>query len=88
MKRLKNLLLRFKHLKIPDSIVVEKFQDVLERMIKVPKHYYEVSYKKPRLIITSTIPALKNEIFINKEQIIKEIQEEVGRKIPIQILFK
>jgi len=87
MKKLKDLLSKYKNLRPPPKTIKEESKKILEEILGISPSYYEVEYKKPDLVITCGSSVLKNEIFLKKSQIMEKLKERLG-SAPLKIWFK
>ncbi len=87
MKKLRDLLSKYKNLRPPAKTVAEESKKIIGEILNIPHSYYEVEYKKPDLVITCGSSVLKNEIFLKKDEIIKKLKERLG-SAPAKIWFK
>ncbi|MBU1091899.1 hypothetical protein KKA27_03510 [Patescibacteria group bacterium] len=91
MRRIKDIIFtKFKNIETPDSIIVEESKKAINETLNmdIPDHYYKIIFNKPYLIIKSPVSALKNEIFIKKEEIIERIKKKTNKNEFIKILFR
>lgn len=88
MKRITEFLNRFKNLKPPEKTIEEEAKKIIKEKIKISDNFYNIVFKKPNLTIISSDPALKNEIFIHKKNILNQLQNKFGPKTEIKIFFK
>lgn len=88
MKRLVEFLSRFKNLKPLEKNIEDEARKIIEEKIKTPEGSLGVDFKKPNLTISSQNPALKNEVFLYKEDIVSRIQEKFGAKTKVKVFFK
>lgn len=79
IKKINNYLKKFSLLTPPNNIIKNKVVEIIKEKIgvDVPKNKIEVKNKKI-YINTSTI--IKNEIFIQKNSILKELQINIKNK--------
>jgi len=88
MKRLRDLLFRFRNLRPPEKLVEEEFKSTIREMFGVPETLFNVVYKNSNFIVISDNSVLKSEIFTKKKEIIKRTENRLNRKIQANVLFK
>ena len=76
---------KFKKITLPDETVRKKTSDILYKIIniKVDISCISVENKTVRIKKNSFI---KSEIFLHKEQVLKQLKEELGEQAPENIL--
>jgi len=76
-----DFLIKFKNLTPPDQIVKNIFLNIIYKKldIKIPKK--NISLKNNTLYLKIN-PIIKNEIFLHKESILKELKKELKEKTP------
>ena len=88
MKKIIEFLDRFKNLNPSKELVEQKTKKIIKELLNIPDSYYRVLFIKPNLTIIASGSVLKNEIFIKKEEVLKRLKNEFGKKAPLEILFK
>ena len=83
--KVENFLERFsKFAKAED--IEKKTISVIKR--KFPKPDLGIKVKNGIIYVSNLNQAFKNEIFLRKEEILKELKDDLGRKAPREINFQ
>ncbi|MCR4330518.1 MAG: hypothetical protein NUV49_01395 [Patescibacteria group bacterium] len=84
MFNIENFLKRFTLLTPPDDAIRRGVQEVLEKEIGVFVEKKNISIHN-NIIYIKTKPLFKNEIFIKKQSILKELEKKFHQKTPRDI---
>jgi hypothetical protein len=88
VKKISEFLIKFKNLKPPGELVEKELKDIISDTINIPKDCFEVSFNKPNIVISSDISALKNEVYINKDKITKNLKDKLGEGCFKEVMYK
>ena len=80
-----DLLQKFKHITPPDITVRKSAVDIIKTTTNIELDKKDISIKNG-VVYIKTQPIYKNEIFINKQKIIKKLQERVGDNVFVKDL--
>lgn len=85
MQDIKDLLSSFKEVLLGEENRKEKIISIIESItkIKIKSTDFEI---KNSIIFLNIKPVFKNEIFLKKELILKEIKNSFSKRVPIDII--
>lgn len=87
MKLLKYYLEKIK-IKPSDVVIESQTTKLISGYFGVPESFFEIKCKKKEITICSRESIIKNELFLNKENILKKLNEVLGQKEERKIIFK
>ena len=79
---------RFKKLNPPGETIEKDLKSIISALLSVSEDSFNIRFKKPNIVISSNTSSLKNEIYMNKERIVRELNKKMGKKCFEQIYFK
>jgi len=82
-----NFLSRFKEFKPSKVLIKEKIIEVVFEKTQIELSSGEVDYNSGVIYIKTKNSGIKNQIFINKEKIIKSLSEKIGSAFLKEIRF-
>lgn len=82
--KVENFLERF--LKLAPEDLSPKVEVILKK--RFPKSSFSVKVKNKIIYLSNLSPALKNEIFLVRQDILKEAEDALGKKAPREISFQ
>lgn len=86
-KNIGSFLKRFGNLKPSRRFIQRESARVIGEILGVEINSEEVEERDRILFLKSTNPALKNEIFLKKNQILEALKEKLGNNSPKDIRF-
>jgi hypothetical protein len=85
MIEIKDLLEKFGNILLKEELKKEAVREVIAKAINFPIKKEDIKIKKG-IIYLNIKPIYKNEIFLKKDQILKELEEALGQKSPQKII--
>jgi len=78
---------RFKDLKPPKEFVKNEVAQIINNLLNISVDTREIEERGGIIYIKTKNSALRNEIFLRKEKILKILKERVGAKAPKDLRF-
>ena len=84
MKEISFLLDRFKHLQLPDETLRKEALLVVKQLCAIELDLADISFKREVLTISAD-SVVRNELFLKRHKIQKELARRLGDKAPKEI---
>ncbi|MEW5907885.1 MAG: hypothetical protein AB1643_01750 [Patescibacteria group bacterium] len=78
---------KFRNIRPPESFIEEKTREVIKFVLNISPKKENIKYQNGIVFIKKASSIEKNEIFINKEKILRELEKNLGAKAPKDIKF-
>ena len=85
MIEIKELLLRFGDILNNEEIKIETIREIISRVVNFQLKKEEIEIKNGTVFLNIK-PIYKNEIYLKKENILKEIKNSLGKRAPSKII--
>jgi len=81
---IKALLERFKNFSVPNESIRKKVSEIVKNKIDIEIDIKDIEYRNG-VVVVREHGAIKNEIFLNKKEILESLKEDFGEKSPKDI---
>ncbi|MDD5033090.1 MAG: hypothetical protein PHC85_03210, partial [Candidatus Pacebacteria bacterium] len=73
MKKVSDFLFKFFNFPPPSELIEGEIKKIIENELGIKPEFYKLSVKNKKIFLSSVNPVIKNEIYINKNKILKKI---------------
>ena len=78
VKFINSLFEKYKHLTPPNHYLKKAYQEILEEMFDVVVREQDIIIRGNTIFLTAP-PALKSELFLHKQEVLKRVQDKISK---------
>ncbi len=84
-KNVGQFLNRFKNIKLSESFIRKESAEIISAILKTKIEDNQIEERNGTLYLKTQNPAMRNEIFLKKNEILKSLNSRLGPKAPKDI---